>query len=261
MTSRDPSPKDIAVQAVLDAGKLLQEKIDSVKTISHKTSRQDIVTDIDIEAEKILIDAIQSNFPSHSILSEEAGVIPKGSNYEWIIDPIDGTMNYAHGQPPYRVALCLMKDGEAILSVMAGPHHNQLFVAEKGKGTTLNGKPIHCSDNAELGGAIFMTHLSSKKEPRRRTIQSLEKIFTQTSQVRIYGSGLASMCYVAEGKYDIFYNVQTKPWDILPGVLLIEEAGGTVTDIEGKKITTQSTSVLATNGRLHNEMLALLADI
>lgn len=253
--------KDVVIQAVLDGGKVLRDNIDKLKHIKEKTSSRDIVTNIDLEVEKILIDAIQKNFPNHKILSEEAGFISGDSEYEWVIDPLDGSMNYAHTHPPFRIGMCLLKDGEPILSVLYGPTRDHLFIAEKGKGATMNNHPIHVSQNDNLKDSIFMTHLSSKKLPRLRTIVSLEKIYTKTSHVRMLGSGLASMCYVAEGRYDIFYNLETKPWDILPGALLIEEAGGKVTDIEGKPITVESTSVLATNGKLHQAMLDLLVDV
>ncbi len=253
--------KDVALKAVIEAGELLALRLNERRTIIVKSSSRDIATDIDLEAEKILINGIKASFPSHRILSEEKGQISGTEEYLWIIDPIDGSLNYAHAHPPFRTAVCLLHKDQPILSVMYGPTRKQMFVAIKGQGATLNDKRINVSQNEELTNSIFMTHLSSHELPRMRTILSLEHIFRHTQHVRMFGSGLASMCYIAEGKYDIFYNIETKPWDILPGCLLIEEAGGKVTDIKGKKITSTSTSVLATNGRVHDEMINLLKGI
>jgi myo-inositol-1(or 4)-monophosphatase len=253
--------RDVVIKAVLDGGKILRDNIDNLKEIKEKTSSRDIVTNIDLEVEKLLIEAIQSNFPGHEILSEEAGFIAGNSEFEWVIDPLDGSMNYAHTHPPFRIGICLLKGGQPIFSVLYGPTRDHLYIAEKGKGATMNDHPIHVSKNDNLKDSIFMTHLSSNKLARLRTIISLEKVYTQTAHARMLGSGLASMCYVAEGRYDVFYNLVTKPWDILPGSLLIEEAGGKVTDVEGKPITLESTSVLATNGHLHDSMLQLLVDV
>jgi myo-inositol-1(or 4)-monophosphatase len=125
----------------------------------------------------------------------------------------------------------------------------------------LNEKKITVNRNFELKNSVIMTHISSKKEARARTILALDSIFKKTLHMRMFGSGLAAMSYVASGKFDVFFNVQTYPWDILPGALLIQEAGGLVTDIEGNEITTESTSILATNGKVHDQMLHLLEDI
>ena len=122
----------------------------------------------------------------------------------------------------------------------------------------LNGKKIIVSDNPDLKNSVVMFHLSSKKEPRTRTINVLEKVFQASMQVRMFGSSLASMSYIASGKFNVYFNVQLNTWDILPGALLVEEAGGKVTDIKGKKIGYESTSVLATNGKVHNQMLNVL---
>ncbi len=254
--------REVAVNAVMQAGEVLKRRINEVKRVSQKSSRRDLVSDVDIEVEQILFRAIHSNFPSHSILSEETGwVREKSATHTWVIDPIDGTMNFVHGHPPFRVGLCLLHEDKPVLSVMYGPTRDHLFVAAKGEGSTLNGNQIHVSTNNNLEDSIFMTHLSSKKLPRLRTILSLERVYSHTSHVRMFGSGLASMSYIAEGRYDVFYNIETKVWDILPGYLLRTEAGGQVTDIEGAEITLDSTSVLATNRWVHKQMLELLRDI
>lgn len=253
--------KKIAMQAVKEAGKILLENIESVEVVAFK-AKSDIVTKIDLLSEKIVINLIKKHFPDHAILSEEAGFIGKhSSEYLWIMDPIDGTINYYHGMNPFRVGLCLLKNKQPILTVVYNPTKDDLYFAEKGKGATLNDQPIKVSEEPELNNSVVMTHLSSKKESRVRTILALENIFMKSMQMRIFGSGLAAMCYVASGKFDVFFNIKTNPWDILPGVLLIEEAGGEVTDISGNKITDESTSVVASNGKVHDQIIKLLETI
>ncbi len=253
--------KKVAIEAVKEAGKVLLDNIESVEVVAFK-AKSDIVTKIDLQSEKIVIGLIKASFPDHAILSEEAGFLGKhSSEYLWIMDPIDGTINYYHGMNPFRVGLCLLKDKQPILTVVYNPTKDDLYFAEKGKGATLNGQPMKVSDTDDLNNSVVMTHLSSKKESRVRTIVALENIFTKSMQMRMFGSGLAAMCYIASGRFDVFFNIKTNPWDILPGVLLIEEAGGKVTDINGEKITEESTSIVASNGKVHDQILKLLETI
>ncbi len=253
--------KNIAVLAAKEAGKLLNDNFQKVKTVSFKGKR-DIVTQIDLQAEKIILDKIKANFPDHDILSEETGLVGgNNSKYLWVVDPIDGTMNYYYGMNPYRVGICLLEDKKPILNILYNPTKDEMYVAQKGGGAFLNDKKIIVSDRFELKECVVMFHLSSKKDPRTRVMNVLEKVFDASMQVRMLGSSLASMSYIASGKFDVFFNVQQKPWDILPGVLLVEEAGGKVTDIKGGEITYESTSVIASNGKVHDQMLKLLEGI
>lgn len=252
--------KKISIECVKEAGKLLMDNMDKVKKVSFK-AKSDIVTDIDIQSEKIIVDKIKANFPEHSILSEESGFDDQHSEYMWIMDPIDGTMNYYHSSAPFCVALCLTHKQKLILSAIYNPVKNELYFAGAGQGATLNDKRIVVNENFELKNSVVMTHISSKKDARARTILALNNIFKKVLHMRMFGSGLVAMSYVASGKFDVYFNVKTYPWDILPGALLIQEAGGVVTDIEGSRITTESMSVLATNGKVHDQMLQLLEDI
>ncbi len=253
--------KKVAISAAKEAGKLLNTNFQEEKIMSFK-GKSDIVTEIDIKSEKIILDFIKLHFPNHTILSEEVGFIGNNnSKYMWVVDPIDGTMNYYHGMNPYRVGICLLEDKKPILNVLYNPTKNEMYVAQKGGGAFLNDKKITVSDNADLKNSVVMFHLSSKEEPRIRTMAVLEKVFQASMQVRMYGSSLSQMSYVASGKFDVYFNVSLKPWDILPGALLVEEAGGKVTDIKGGEITHESTSVIATNGKVHDQMLKLLENI
>jgi len=252
--------KQVAIEAVKDAGKTLIDNLNKVKTCSFK-AKSDIVTEIDIKAEKLIISKIKKNFPDHSIHSEEEGLIDNKSSFLWVIDPVDGTMNYYHAASPFRVAVCLVENNIPLISAIYNPVRDQLYFAERGKGATLNNRKIKVNNNFELKNSVVMTHISSKKDARVRTIIALDSIFNKTLHMRMFGSGLAAMTYVASGKFDVFFNISTHPWDILPGALIVEEAGGVVTDIQGKKINADSKSVLATNGKVHADMLKLLQDI
>ena len=162
---------------------------------------------------------------------------------------------------PFRVAVCLLKNKEPIISAVYNPTKNELYFAAKNEGAVKNNKKIIVSDNSDLKNSVVMFHLSSKIEPRLKTLNILEKVFEESMHMRMYGSSLAQMSYIADGRFDAYFNIQSKPWDILPGALLVKEAGGIVTDIDGREINYESTSVLATNGKIHKKMLKLLKNI
>ena len=161
--------KKTSIECVKEAGKLLIENMDKVKSVSFK-AKSDIVTDIDMQSEKIIIDKIKANFPEHSILSEESGLDDHHSEYTWVMDPIDGTMNYYHSSAPFRVALCLLYKKKALLSAIYNPIKDDLYLAQTKKGARLNDKKIVVSKNRKLKNAIVMTHISSRKDARARTI-------------------------------------------------------------------------------------------
>lgn len=252
--------KETAINAVKGAGDILMANLYEEKRVSFK-GPGDIVTHVDIESEKLIMDLIKKNFPDHSILSEESGLTDKKSEYTWVLDPIDGTANYYHSFDPFCVGLCLLKNDESLVAAVYNPMRDHFYFAEKGKGTTLNGKIIKVSSKGTEDSLIQTGISSSKKEVRDRIIPNLEKIISACSQIRMPGSGLSSLAYVADGSSEAFFSIKTNPWDILPSTLLIQEAGGKVTEIDGKKINLKSTSVLATNGIVHDELLELLKDI
>ena len=253
--------KKIAISAAREAGKVLNDNFLKPKEMSLK-AKSNIVTEIDLKAEKIILDLIKEHFPDHDILSEEVGLVGGDTaKYMWIVDPIDGTMNYYYGMNPYRVGICLLEDKKPILNVLYNPTKDEMYVAQKGGGAFLNDKKITVSDRADLKECVVMFHLSSKKEPRTRVMNVLEKVFEASMQVRMLGSSLAAVSYIASGKFDVSFNVQLSPWDILPGALLIEEAGGKVTDIKGGEITHESTSVVASNEKVHEQILKLLENV
>jgi len=252
--------KETAIKAIREAGDILMLGLYKEKKVSFK-GRGDIVTHVDLESEKFILDLIRKNFPDHSILSEESGFTDKESEYIWVLDPIDGTMNYYHGFDTFCIGLCLLKNDELVISAIYNPVRDQFYFAQKGKGATLNGEIIKVS-NMSMENSIIATHLSSKKDKRDRIIYKLEKICSAGMHIRMLGSSLSAITHIASGSLDAFFSVdKTNPWDILPGALFVQEAGGKVTDIKGNKIGINSSSVLATNGKLHEKILSLLKDI
>ena len=249
--------EQIIIKLLEEVGELVMSSFGKLTEYSLK-SKNDIVTKLDKEAEKVIIDCITNNFSGHSIFSEEDGLTEKKSEYKWIIDPIDGTINYYSGISPFRIALCLLKNDEPIFSAIYNPVRKDVYIARKGGGAFKNGRKMQVSENTDLKDFVVMTHLSAKNDARNTVISSLNKVFNEVLQIRILGSGSASLSYIADGKYDVFYNVNTHLWDILPGSLIVEEAGGKVTDVFGNKITIKSTSILASNGIMHEKLVELI---
>jgi myo-inositol-1(or 4)-monophosphatase len=252
--------KRVAIELIRQTGQFLMDQWKENQTYTFK-AQQDIVSQTDFAVEQLIIEGIKKNFPHHNILSEEKGWIEaEDHDYFWVIDPIDGTINYVHGAAPFRVGICLLKHGKPILSAVGNPVKSDIYFATADEPSTCNGQPIRVSSKVELNRAVVMTHLSSSTTARRQTLQALDMVFQKTLHLRMFGSGLSALSYVSTGKFDVFFNVKTHAWDILPAVLLVENAGGKITDLQGNPVNLKTTSVLATNGHLHDQMLELLAE-
>lgn len=228
-------------------------------TISNKEGVNNLVTEADHAAEKAIINVIKSRFPDHYILSEEAGEIIQDSNYKWIIDPIDGTVNFAHGIPLNCVSIAIEQQGEIVLGVVYNPHLNELFFAEKGKGATLNDKPIHVSEQTKTINACLVTgfpytYINSPNGP----LEIFERFIRKGVPVRRLGSAAIDLCWVAAGRFDGFYEHKLEAWDSAAGYLMVEEAGGKVTDFNGDKFSVYQHRLLATNGKIHDEVLNVI---
>ncbi|MBK8710574.1 MAG: inositol monophosphatase [Niastella sp.] len=224
--------------------------------ISNKEGVNNLVTEADHAAEKAIIAVIQKEFPDHFILSEETGEIKSNSEYKWIIDPIDGTVNFANGIPICCVSIAVEKNGEMILGAVYAPILNEFYIAEKGRGAFLNDKKIAVSSKTEVIKSCLVTgfpytYLDSPRGP----LQVFEELIRQGIPVRRLGSAAIDLCWVAAGRFDGFYEHQLQAWDSAAGFLLVKEAGGEVTDFAGKKFSPYQPHILATNGKIHNELL------
>jgi len=248
-----------ATNAATEAGKFLRESKGKSLTIEHKSSSIDPVTQIDKEAEAIIVDIIKNNYPDHAILAEEGGTNNSGSEYRWIIDPLDGTVNFTHGLPIYCVSIGVEHNGKMVAGVVYDPNADELYTAERGKGAFLNNKPISVSETDSLIQSILITGFPYDiHDNPDNTVERFVDFLMEAQAIRRLGSAAIDLCYIAAGRGDGFWEAFIQPWDIAAGILLIEEAGGKVTDFTGNPINANSPRVLATNGKIHDEMLAIL---
>lgn len=246
-----------AIEAARLAGLNILERYPGKRKLTVKGYR-DLVTDADIAAEKIIIDLIRERFPEHAILSEEAGGSESSNDYTWIVDPLDGTTNYAHHHPVFAVSIGLVKRGDPLIGVIHDPVSDQTFTAHRGGGAKLNDVPIHVSRVANTDHAMLGLDWGHSNEVRKRILFYLHQIAPHCGTVRILGSAALAMAYVAAGWLDAYFNMALKPWDTAAGMLIISEAGGRCSTLEGEPYRVDLPGCLATNGLIHDELLLLM---
>lgn len=247
--------KQTLLQAAEAAGTIIKENIDKKFTVTNKEGINNLVTEVDHKSEKAIIDIIQRNHPDHQILSEESGEHIQDSTYKWIIDPIDGTVNFANGIPLCCVSIGLEHEGKMVMGAVYNPFMNEFFFAQKGYGATLNEKKIQVSDCSEVDKACLVTgfpytYLDAPNGP----LEIFSKLIRKGIPVRRLGSAAIDLCWVAAGRFDGFYEHKLSAWDSAAGFLLVEEAGGTVTDFKGNYYDPYQPHILATNGKIHEEL-------
>lgn len=248
--------KQILLQATREAGGIMKEYFNGAFKVSSKLTPNDLVTEVDKLSEKSIIGTIRAQYPDHHILSEEAGELTSGSPYKWIIDPIDGTVNYAHGVPICCVSIGLEKEGSMLMGAVYNPFLDELFFAEKGKGATLNGEKISVSANASLESAFLVTGFPYQwEEMPHDPAQVFEYFVKRGSPVRRLGSAAIDLCWVACGRFDGFWEHNLNAWDAAAGYLIVEEAGGRVTDMNGDAYSLYQRRLVATNGLIHDALL------
>lgn len=250
----------VAVDAARAAGRIQKEHADNIRDISEKEGvRGDVVTEVDFLCEKEIIGRIRAAFPEHAILAEESGDTRGDSGNKWIIDPLDGSLNYSHGYPCYCASIGLEHDGELVVGVIYNPCLDELFVAEKGRGATLNGKPIGVSATDSLDKSLLVTGFTPKIVGSEDDNLNHFCNFIKTCQaVRRPGSAAMDFCYTAMGRFDGFWEAHLNPWDMAAGVLIVREAGGEVTSFDGGAFSIYQNNVLASNGRIHQPMVDVL---
>jgi myo-inositol-1(or 4)-monophosphatase len=242
-----------------EAGALLRERIDDLHTVQYK-GEINLVTEADRLSEALIVDRIRRTFPDHDILTEESPEIASGSGFRWIVDPLDGTTNYAHGYPIFDVSIALEMEGIIRLGAVFNPMLDELFIAERGAGAFLNGRPLTVSRVAELSRSLLATGFPyDLREDRNNNINYFEAMILSSQAVRRAGSAALDLAYLAAGRFDGFWELKLAPWDMAAGWLLVEEAGGVVTDLHGDPFDLHSPHILASNGRIHAEMSRLIA--
>ncbi len=251
----------IAVKAARAAGKLLMGSYGKLKSSQiHTKAKNDFVTELDKRSEKTIISIIKKAFPAHAIQGEESG-LAAGNDVLWIIDPLDGTANYIHQFPMFSVSIGVLSAGKLQAGVVFDPLHRELFSAVRSKGAFLNGQRFHVSRVNDLSEAIMTTGIPFRARNRYdEYMDSFRKISLATGGMRRGGSAAIDLAYVACGRLDGFWEINLSAWDIAAGTLLIQEAGGKVTDMWGRADHLTNGDVLASNGRLHSRLQAITSD-
>ena len=261
--SASPSPfLSAALEAARGAGRLLRDEVGGTRRIRHKRSVIDLVTEMDQRAEAFIVERLRGEFPDHAILAEESGATDGRSEYRWLIDPLDGTTNYAHGLPLYAVSVALEQAGVVVLGVGYDPSRDECFVAERGRGATLNGEPIRVSSVDTLDRALLVTGFPYDIRTTAETnLPEYAALSMRAQAVRRLGSAVLDLCYVGCGRLEGFWEFALGAWDMAAGGLIVQEAGGRVTNVRGGPWRLEGPGVLATNGAVHDAILAELAAV
>ena len=253
-----------AIQTARDAGRILADRLGRALQVSNKGDI-DLVTEADLASEKLIIERIKSHYPRHAILAEESGAtegiktVTGQTDWRWIVDPLDGTTNYAHGYPCFCVSIALERAGSIEIGVVYDPTRDEVFAAERGQGTTLNDRTIRVSAVDDLNAAMLCTGFPYNVRERPNFARDFANFTMEAQAVRRDGSAALDLANLACGRFDGFWEDGLNAWDIAAGVLLIEEAGGLVTDFMGARLNIYTPKVLASNGLIHDKMIQVLA--
>ena len=251
---------DFAIQTAREAGRVLADRFGRNLKISNK-SEIDLVTESDLASEKVIIDRIRTHYPRHSILAEESGASNPGdreSGWRWIIDPLDGTTNYAHGYPCFCVSIALAHQGRMEIGVVYDPIRDEMFAAERGQGASLNSRRISVSGTMNLSAALLCTGFPYDVRERNEFARHFANFIMKAQGVRRDGAAALDLAYVAAGRFDGFWEEGLKPWDVAAGALIIEEAGGRVSKYRGEPLDIYSPPIVASNGLIHDQMREVL---
>ncbi len=251
------SVKRVGIAAAYKGGEVLKANFGK-KCKVQKKGAKDLVTESDTESERLIIETIRKVFPSHGILAEESGSSNNGAECIWIIDPLDGTTNFAHNLGLFAVSIAFSINGDIAAGIVLNPVTGELFTAVKGEGAELNGIPIHVSETTSLSDSLLVTGFPYNI----KDIKSLQDRFfncLKASQgIRRLGSAALDLCYVASGRFEGFWEENLKPWDTAAGFIIASEAGGKISDFSGNQYNIYKNEILATNGNIHKEMIGLL---
>ena len=245
-------PFEVALNCATKAGEILLSRINTPKQIVHK-GRADITTDVDTLVESQIVSYLRKEFPDFGILAEESHRLEGESEFTWIVDPLDGTRNYASGVPHFGIVIALAKKDEVILGITYDPVRKEVFAARKETGATLNGHSISVSDNKAMKDCIIGFDMGYSDEMALKAIKLIGDIWPGMQAIRVMGSAALGLAYVACGRIDIYFHHHLFPWDLASGLLLVKEAGGIVTDRDGLEASISKMNVIATNQVLHRE--------
>jgi myo-inositol-1(or 4)-monophosphatase len=249
------------IKIAKEAGYIIREGFGTSFSIEFKTNESNLVTGIDKASEKLITEFIKKKYPSHSILAEESGEVNNSSEYTWVIDPLDGTTNFAHGLPIFSVSIGVQKNGTTTAGVVYDVMQDIVYSADSGGGAFANGKKISVSTNDKLSRSVLVTgfpyNIAENPENALNKFTALTRV---ARGIRRLGSAAIDICYTARGVFDGFWEVYLHPWDVCAGKLILEEAGGLVTGFYGEEINIFSKKILATNGKIHTSMIEIMKE-
>lgn len=248
------SALEVASQAATQAGKILLANFNSKRQVKHK-SKGNLVTDADILSEKSILEFLRKEYPDFNVLSEESNSAATITGWAWIVDPLDGTNNYTFGIPFFCVNIALVRDEDILLGLTYDPVRNELFHAWKGRGAYLNDAPIRVSTESSLQSSLVGLDLGYSHERGEEMLQIVNRLWGQVHCLRAMGSSSLGLAYVACGRVGLYFHRYLFPWDIASGILLVREAGGEVTDWQGKSASFRDTGLVASNDKLRREFL------
>mgnify|MGYP001163340223 CR=1 FL=1 len=250
---------DFINNTITNSGNILRKGFGTKFQIDNKIGKNNLVTEYDFKSEKYIIDEIKKAFPTHNIVSEEKGSVDNKSEYDWIIDPLDGTVNYANNIPIFSVSIALIKAGQLIAGAIYQPILDELFYAERGNGAFLNGERINVSNKNELNTSLLVTGFpyDIDNDPKN-TIKSFTNVISRGIPIRRLGSAALDLAYVAAGRFEGFWEVNLNSWDVAAGILIVQEAGGICTNYNGEASLVDDKEILATNGLIHEEALRVI---
>jgi myo-inositol-1(or 4)-monophosphatase len=252
----------VAQEAAHQAGALLRDNWLKPKTIEVKTDIVDLVTNVDKAADALITGILHTQFPTHRVIAEESAVSGPESPYRWYIDPLDGTTNFAHGFPHFAVSIALVHESQRLVGVVYDPLREETFCASWGNGATLNGNPVHVSPAATLDQALVLTGFPYDRRLRSEFYLRFYQAFMgRTQGVRRVGSAALDLCYVACGRADAFWEWRLHPWDTAAGALIVDEAGGKMSNFSDEPFDVTGEQTLASNGLLHREMIEVLQQV
>ena len=252
----------VAIDAARAAGQLLKNELPGSRRIAYKGSPTNLVTEMDARVEELIVGRLAASFPDDAVLAEERGASKGRSGRRWIIDPLDGTTNYAHGFPAFAVSIGLGSAGRVEIGVVYDPNLDEMFVAERGRGTTMNDHPLSVSTTPTLDESLLATGFPyNVRETTDNNMKEYAAFSVRVRGVRRLGSAVLFLAWLASGRLEGYWELRIGPWDVAAGSLLVEEAGGRITSLTGSALNLDSPSLVASNGRIHSEILDVLEEV
>ena len=258
---KHPEMLDFSIEIAKDAGTILMSHFGKISSVERKSTDIDLVTLADTESEAFILERIKSVYPDHHIIAEESAIWEGNSDYRWVIDPLDGTTNFVHSLPIFAVSIGLQYKQETILSVVHNPAAHKCFWAEKNGGAYLNDKPIQITSTNTLSNSLLVTGFPYIHDDRfEKGFDLFKELYGKTQGIRRLGAAALDFCFVAMGRFEGFWEFGLQPWDVCAGAIILQEAGGKVSDWDGSPMPFSGTRVLATNGHIHGEMIDVLRE-